>query len=113
MPFAGAESIIIAMVEVLEQHRREIAAICSKYGVKKLESFGSAVRGDFDPAHSDVDFFYEFDGNSVGLADRFFGLLEDLELLLGRKVDLVSTRDVRNPYFLQVANQHRVTLYAA
>lgn len=101
------------MIEALEQHRQEIAALCCKYGVQKLESFGSAVRGDFDPARSDVDFFYEFDGNPVGLADRFFGLLEDLELLLGRKVDLVSARDVRNPYFLQVANQHRVTLYAA
>ena len=113
MPIAGAAGIINPMIHALEQHRQEIAALCSKYGVQKLESFGSAVRGDFDPAHSDVDFFYEFDGNPAGLADRFFGLLEDLELLLGRKVDLVSTRDVRNPYFLQVANQHRVTLYAA
>jgi uncharacterized protein len=101
------------MIELLEQNRQAIAALCRKYGVRRLEVFGSAARGDFDPAESDVDFFFEFDADPTAIADRFFGLAEDLEQLLGRKVDLVSSQDVRNPYFLQVANLHRVTLYAA
>lgn len=101
------------MIELLEQHLEQIADLCRRYGVRKLELFGSAARGDFDPAHSDIDFFFEFDANPSSLADRFFGLMEDLERLLGRKVDLVSSQDVRNPYFLQVANQNRMTLYAA
>lgn len=101
------------MIDLLERHREEITALCRKYGVCKLELFGSAARGDFDSTDSDVDFFFEFDANPSALADRFFGLLEDLEQLLGRKVDLVSSRDVHNPYFLQVANQYRITLYAA
>jgi predicted nucleotidyltransferase len=101
------------MVLPLNEHQAEIAALCRRYGVKKLELFGSAARGDFDQAQSDIDLFYEFDSDPSSLADRFFGLLEDLERLFGRKVDLVSSRDARNPYFLQVANQHRVTLYAA
>jgi hypothetical protein len=103
----------MAMIQLVEHYRDQIAALCREYGVRKLELFGSAARGDFDPAGSDVDFFYEFDDDPAGLADRFFGLLEGLERLLGRKVDLVSSQDVRNPYFLQVANEHRVTLYAA
>jgi predicted nucleotidyltransferase len=49
----------------------------------------------------------------LDLADRFFGLKEDLQRLLGVDVDLVSAPDVKNPYFLQVANRHRQTLYAA
>ncbi len=101
------------MIKSLEQHRQEIAELCRRYGVRKLEIFGSAAAGDFNPVDSDIDFFYEFDADPTALADRFFGLAEDLEKLLGRKVDLVSSQDVRNPYFLQVANQHRVTLYAA
>jgi predicted nucleotidyltransferase len=95
------------------QYRPEIASLCRKYGVRKLELFGSAASGQFDPASSDIDFFYEFDDDPTGLADRFFGLMEDLEKLLGRKVDLVSSQDVRNPYFLQVANRHRLTLWAS
>ena len=101
------------MIAFLEQNRDRIAAVCRKYGVRRLELFGSAARGDFDPARSDIDLFFEFDADPCALADRFFGLMEDLEQLLGHKVDLVSSQDVHNPYFLQVANQHRVTLYAA
>jgi len=101
------------MIELVEQHRSEITALCRKYGVRKLELFGSAAGGKFDPAKSDVDFFYEFDENPQALADRYFGLMEDLAQLLGHAVDLVSGRDAKNPYFLQVANRHRVTLYAA
>ncbi len=100
------------MVPLIEQHQSEIAALCRKYGVKRLELFGSAARGDFDPEKSDVDFFYEFDGDTTGLADRYFGIQEDLERLLGVKVDFVSAKDVTNPYFLEVANRHRTALYA-
>src|SRR4051794_23970945 len=101
------------MVKLIEQHRPEIETLCRKYEVKRLEVFGSAARGDFDPTRSDVDFFYEFDvKNSKGLADRYFGLIEDLERLLGVKVDMVSAKDVTNPYFLEVANRHRMMLYA-
>ena len=102
------------MIDLIEQHREQITELCRKYGVKRLELFGSAASGEFDSASSDVDFFYEFDRDDAkGIADRFFGLIEDLEALLGRKVDLVSAKDAKNPYFLEVANRHRVTLYAA
>jgi len=30
--------------------------LCERYGVERLELFGSAARGEFDPAHSDLDF---------------------------------------------------------
>jgi predicted nucleotidyltransferase len=102
------------MVELIQQHLRQIIEICRKCRVKRLELFGSAASGDFDPARSDADFFYEFDpADNADLADRFFDLKEELERLLGVQVDLVSARDVTNPYFLQVANQHRLALYAA
>jgi len=102
------------MIALIENHRTEIEALCRKYRVKKLEVFGSAASGEFDPATSDIDFFYDLDHKeSRDYADRFFGLAEDLETLLGRKVDLVSAKDAKNPYFLQVANRSRTTLYAA
>jgi uncharacterized protein len=102
------------MVSLIEKNRPQIEALCRKHGVKKLELFGSAATGQFDPAHSDVDFFYEFDpAVSRSLADRFFELQSDLEKLLGTKVELISSLDAKNPYFLQVANSQRVTLYAA
>jgi predicted nucleotidyltransferase len=107
------QNIIGPVVALLSQHLDQIRALCRKHGIKKLELFGSAARDDFDPTRSDIDFFFEFDTDPTSLADRFFGLMEDLESLLGCKVDLVSSQDVRNPYFLQVANRDRMTLYAA
>jgi uncharacterized protein len=102
------------MLEIIQQNLDQIAAICRKHGVKRLDLFGSAARGDFDPAKSDVDFFYEFDpSNLTSVADRYFGLWEELEKLFGRKVDLVSLKDAWNPYFLKSANENRVSLYAA
>ena len=102
------------MIDLIEKHRVEIIELCARYGVKRLELFGSAASGKFDPATSDVDFFYEFVSYSdAGIVDRWFGLQEDLEKLLGVKVDLVSLREAKNPYFLEVANRHKVLLYAA
>ena len=102
------------MLALIEESRSRIAELCRKYRVKRLELFGSAASGDFDLASSDVDFFYEFDNaDMTDLADRFFGFKEEFEQLLKAEVDLVSALDVTNPYFLQVANRHRQTLYAA
>ena len=39
----------ILMLDLIEQHREQITALCRQYDVKRLELFGSAARGDFDP----------------------------------------------------------------
>ncbi|MEA2711902.1 MAG: uncharacterized protein QOF78_4503 [Phycisphaerales bacterium] len=100
------------MLPLIEQHRAEIEVICRRRGVKRLELFGSAARGKLDP--SDLDFFVEFvDYTAPSIADQWFGLGEDLEALLGKKVDLTSSRSATNRYFLESANRDRITLYAA
>jgi predicted nucleotidyltransferase len=64
----------------------EIAAICRRYGVRRLSLFGSALRDDFGPA-SDVDVLVEFEpGIVVGL--KFITLQDELGEALGRTVDL-------------------------
>ena len=46
-------------------HRKELTALCRRYGVRRLEVFGSAARAaDFDPKTSDADFLVEFDHDS-------------------------------------------------
>lgn len=98
---------------LIEVRRAEIAVICARFGVRRLEVFGSAATGAFDPAHSDVDFLVDFD--PAGHADRFaqyFGLKEALEALLGRPVDLVEEGASSNRYFLESLNKSRRLLYA-
>ena len=102
------------MIKLIEQHRPQLLALCRKYDVRRLDLIGSAARDDFDPGRSDLDFVVEFNNFTVAnAADRYLGLMVDLEDLFGRKVDLVSYRAIRNPYFKQVVDNTRVTLYAA
>lgn len=49
------------MTSLIEQHHDEVAALCRRAGARRLDAFGSAVRDDFDPATSDLDFLVEFD----------------------------------------------------
>jgi predicted nucleotidyltransferase len=102
------------MLDLIEQHREEINVLCRKHDVRRLELFGSAANGKFDPTKSDLDFFVEFlSYDTPTIADQWFGLQEDLEELLQYRIDLTSLRTAKNPYFLEVANKAKVTLYAA
>ena len=99
------------MISAIENHREEIAALCEEYGIKKLEVFGSVVTGEFDPERSDVDFLVEYSEDFD--YDRYFDLKEALEVLLGREVQLVSRKYLRNPYFIHAIETTKTPLYAA
>lgn len=103
-----------ALPEIVTQHLDEVRALCEKYRVKRLAIFGSAVKGTFDPATSDLDFVVEFfPREPMGFKDVYFGLLHAFEELFQREVDLVERKAVRNPYFLQVLELSEQPLYVA
>ena len=92
-----------------------LAALCRAYGVARLELFGSAARGhDFNPQTSDFDFLVEFQREPVmSPLTQFFGLAEELEALLGRHVDLVEARSVKNPFVQASIDRSRKVIYGA
>ena len=49
------------MIDEIALRRDELRAVCRRFHVRRLDLFGSAARGDFDPLRSDVDFPVEFD----------------------------------------------------
>jgi predicted nucleotidyltransferase len=102
------------MVAIIEPNRAELNRLCARYHVGRLELFGSAAGGRFDPARSDLDFLVEFRDVPPGQhADCYFGLLEALESLFGRRIDLVEAKAIDNPYFLAGIGPERKVLYAA
>ena len=79
----------------IDEKRDAFALICRRYGVARLEVFGSAARGtDFDPNHSDADFLVTFEPTTRNNLAAFVDLKEALERLLGRPVDLVEREAV-------------------
>lgn len=102
------------MLPLIEEKRAEVAELCRRKQVRRLEIFGSAARDDFDPSRSDLDFLVEFEPKSpVRGLDAYFGLKEELEALFGRPVDLVMPDAVRNPYVRAGIDKSRHLLYAA
>lgn len=76
---------------------------CVRHGVERLRVFGSVLTDHFDPANSDVDLLVTFLPNRENLFDDYFELKFELERILGRSVDLVMERAVRNPFFKATA----------
>jgi predicted nucleotidyltransferase len=101
------------MIEILEQHRAEVSSLCRRLGARRLDAFGSAVRPDFDPESSDLDFLVEFDDVPPSeYADAYFELKESLERLFGRPVDLITDASLENPYFRARVHGERQAMYA-
>jgi predicted nucleotidyltransferase len=101
------------MQPIISSRKDEIAALCHRFGVRKLEVFGSATRDDFDPARSDVDLLVEFEPDpSLNLFNAYFDLKDALESLFGRKVDLVEPGAVRNPYLRREIDRSREAIFA-
>src|SRR5687767_12858583 len=72
---------------------RELADFCRRWAITELALYGSALRPDFSP-DSDLDLLVTY-GNDVrwSLLDMV-RMEEELSVILGRKVDLVSRRGV-------------------
>lgn len=102
------------MVAVLESQRDAISALCDRYGVVRLDVFGSALGDDFRPGESDVDLLVEFaPADPYAVAQAYFDMLDDLRALLGVEVDLVMAGAVKNRYIARDIERTKRTLYAA
>jgi len=73
--------------EILKAYREEILRIAAKYGAYNVRVFGSVARGEARP-DSDVDFLVELEPQRT-LLDQI-ALIQSLEELLGRKVDVTE-----------------------
>jgi len=100
------------MNPIIKSKLDEMIALCIKRRVRRIAVFGSAARGDFDPATSDLDLLVEFQQMTPAQhADNYFGLLEDLQKLFGIEIDLLDPAPIENPYFKQAIEQGQVVLY--
>ena len=102
------------MIPELARHKAALEELCRRYKVRRLELFGSAAVGRDRPGESDLDFLVEFELVQPGsYADIYFGLLEDLQQLFGRPVDLVVASAIRNPYFRDSVERTKALVYAS
>jgi hypothetical protein len=83
------------IIKILEQNK---SLLFSRYPIKSLGLFGSAVRDDFN-ATSDIDILVDF-SQPVGI--EFIDLADTLEKILNQKIDLVSRNGIKPKYFREI-----------
>lgn len=96
----------------IENHLIGIRELMQKHRIKRAYIFGSSVKGDFTDK-SDVDFIVDIDDTiePVKLGGHLWDLTFELEELLGRKVDLLTSRSLKNPYFIEEINESKQLIY--
>ena len=92
-----------------------VVDLCAKHRVRRLALFGSGTTDRFDAKKgSDLDFLVDFEPMSPrDHAQAYFGLMEDLQHLLGVRADLVEAGASRNPYFQEAVRNTQVVLFEA
>lgn len=90
-------------------------AICRRFGVARLEVFGSVCTPAFDPASSDVDFLvaYPPDDDSGPWLSRLQDFKAALGIVVGRNVDVVTVAALNNRWFRREAHKTRLVIYDA
>ena len=92
----------MAVEALLKAKREEILAVCAKYGARNVGVFGSVARSEADE-QSDIDFLVEMEpGRSLF---DLGGLQQELEQLLGCRVDVVTERGLKGRVRDQVLSE--------
>jgi hypothetical protein len=102
------------MIAVIQSKLKEIIDVCKKHHVEAISLFGSAAKNTITES-SDIDLLVKFssDIDVLEYADNYFSLLENLEDILHRKIDLISTKSLKNPILKEEIYQTKIDLYAA
>ena len=93
----------------IEDLHIDFNVVCAKYGVEKVEVFGSFARGDADE-QSDLDLIVKFAG-LTNLVDRFFGFKYEIEALSNRPTDILPDKPLKNPVFSKNVHRDRRVIY--
>ncbi len=100
-------------MKLIELNLHRIFSLCRKHKVKSLAVFGSILTDRFNDK-SDVDLLVDFepiDHDKFDYVSNYFGLRDALELLFGRKVDLIEEKGLRNKYLIDNINRTKQLIY--
>lgn len=98
-------------MDIIDQNRAEIIALCKKFKVNELYVFGSVLTAEFNN-NSDVDFLVEFgDVELFNYFDNYMDLKKSLEKLLNRNIDLLEIKTIKNPILQRSIDRNKLKIY--
>jgi predicted nucleotidyltransferase len=107
-----AQAKPLGCADIVEANLPAVRELCHRFGVRRLDLFGSAATGRFDPARSDLDFLVEFEELPPGkYSNAYFDLLFALEELFSRSIDLLTERSLVNPYLRRQIESEKCAIF--
>jgi predicted nucleotidyltransferase len=99
-------------MNLVEKNIDKITDLCRRHKVKSLSAFGSVLTDRFSES-SDVDFLVNFnaDHNDFDYVENYFNLKDALENVLGRSVDLLEEKALKNRFFIANVNRTKKLIY--
>jgi uncharacterized protein len=98
---------------ILQNKLSDIGILCKKHKVSNLYAFGSVCTDRFTE-ESDIDMLVSFHRNLIqeeDFADNYLDLIDELEMLLGKEVELVSETSLKNKYFIRTVSKTKTPIY--
>lgn len=82
----------MSTLEIKQEHREEVLSIARRYGAANVRLFGSVARGE-DDEDSDIDFLVDLAPGRILF--NLGGMLMDLNLLFGKRVDITTEKGLK------------------
>lgn len=98
-------------MSIIESNIDNIGLLCRNHHVHSMSVFGSVLTDRFND-DSDIDMLVSFNELPIeDYADNFLQLMESLPKLLGRDIDLVEEKAIRNPVFRNIVEKTKMKIY--
>jgi predicted nucleotidyltransferase len=97
---------------ILKDKLQQVTALLKEHKVKRAYAFGSVVNGKFNN-ESDIDLLVTFEEEPDPLVSgaRWWDLYFKLQDLFKREVDLLTEKELRNPYLIESINEQKTLIY--
>ncbi|MEN9613043.1 MAG: hypothetical protein RLZZ628_3857 [Bacteroidota bacterium] len=105
-------AINVSKIPIIGARYAQLIQLCEQYRVEKLYVFGSVITERFNPLTSDIDLIIELQPMSpIERGTTILKMWDDLELLLERKVDLLTDQPIKNIIFKRVVERTKQLIY--
>jgi len=95
----------------INQYKSKINLLCEQHKVSKLFAFGSVLTNRFNEG-SDIDMVVDFkDFDLREYVDNYFSLRDALSRTLGREIDLLEDKAIRNPVLRRNIENSKQLIY--
>lgn len=102
----------MTLQESIANKPQEFQQLCDEHNVQSLYAFGSSVNGHFNDGTSDIDLLIEINSDDpIQSGEMLMRIWDKLEVFFQKKVDLLTSRSLRNPILKASIESTKVLIY--